>query len=126
MSTAQGDPTMVSRELRQWAIVPAVCGVLALLPAASGVAAQREGWTARVPSVVQGRAGYDNGFREGLRHGELDARSGRNADLNRHDAYRAGDAGHQRSAENRDAYRTEFRRGYTAGYRQAYDANRDR
>ncbi|MCL4847966.1 MAG: hypothetical protein KJ066_15600, partial [Acidobacteria bacterium] len=60
------------------------------------------------------RAGYDDGFREGLRAGQNDARARRGYDHQRHGAWR-------NSQRGRDArYHDGFRDGFAAGYREGY------
>jgi len=68
------------------------------------------------PGYVQGadRAAYRNGYIEGRRDGESDARRGRHADYRRHDDYRDADNGYR--GGNRNAYGQLFRQGYAAGY----------
>jgi len=63
---------------------------------------------------------YQFGFREGLRHGEDDARRGRRFDYSRHDDYRDADEGYRRGYGSRGAYRQEFRQGFIAGYSDGY------
>ena len=67
------------------------------------------------------RVAYDNGYREGLRHGEEAARDRRPFDLQREKDYRKADEGYNRSYGDKDRYRETFRSGFAAGYREAYD-----
>ena len=64
---------------------------------------------------------YDNGYREGLEHGQTAARANRPFDLDREKDYRDGDEGYRREYGNRDRYRVEFRRGFAEGYHRAYE-----
>lgn len=67
-----------------------------------------------------GRVAYDNGYREGRRHGEEDARHRRDFRIDRDGDYRHADDGYRREYGDRDFYRQSFRRGYELGYRQGY------
>jgi hypothetical protein len=64
---------------------------------------------------------HDNGYREGLAHGQNAARDNKVFDLNREKDYRNGDEGYRRDYGDRDFYRVEFRRGFAEGYREAYE-----
>jgi hypothetical protein len=64
--------------------------------------------------------GYDSGYREGLQHGERDARQNRPFDYNDSRDYRRADRGYDRRTGDVDSYRREFRRGYEVGYREGY------
>ncbi len=92
-------------------------GLLAATPAcASGyMASQRD--SAR---DLEHRA-YQNGFDEGLRHGERDARDRRSAAFDRDREYRDADGGYRRDYGDRESYRRAFRDGYQAGYGQGFD-----
>jgi flagellar biosynthesis/type III secretory pathway protein FliH len=63
---------------------------------------------------------YDNGYREGMDHGQQAARSNRPFNLEREKDYRNADEGYRREYGNKDRYRDDFRRGFAEGYRQAY------
>jgi hypothetical protein len=67
------------------------------------------------------RRAYDNGYREGLKHGEEDVRKGRGFSVERHDDWRDGDDGYRRSDGDRDFYRRVFRRGFETGYDEAFN-----
>jgi flagellar biosynthesis/type III secretory pathway protein FliH len=112
-----------------------VCAVLALGSAAVfadqregdlGTAVPRNGdWNARTGSQGSPQTrGYDNGFREGLHQGEVDARGNRAANFERDEVYRSADRGYDQRYGTRDAYRNDFRRGFAVGYRQGYDSIR--
>ncbi len=64
---------------------------------------------------------YDNGYREGLDHGQNAARANRPFDLDREKDYRNADEGYRREYGDKDRYRAEFRRGFAEGYHQAYE-----
>src|SRR5262245_31818442 len=67
------------------------------------------------------RRAYDNGYRDGVRAGERDARSGRSFSYNRHDDWRDGDDGYSRAYGDRDWYRRSFRSGFESGYSESYN-----
>lgn len=67
------------------------------------------------------RIARDNGYREGLHHGEEAARHRRAFDLNREKDYRNADEGYKRSYGSREEYREAYRGGFAEGYRAAYD-----
>ena|SRR5437667_7570525 len=67
------------------------------------------------------RQAYDFGYRDGVREGERDGRSGRSFSFNRHDDWRDADAGYNRSYGERDFYRRNYRRGFEAGYSESYN-----
>jgi hypothetical protein len=67
------------------------------------------------------RRAYQNGFDEGLRHGERDARDRRSAAFDRDGDYRDADRGYHRGDGDREIYRRAFRDGYRAGYTQGFD-----
>lgn len=69
------------------------------------------------------RRAYDKGYEEGLEHGRSDARRGRSFDYRRHDEFRDGDEGYSRRDGDREYYRAAFRRGFVAGYNEAYRSN---
>lgn len=69
------------------------------------------------------RRAYDNGFRDGVRRGERDARSNRRYDPSRHGEWRDADDGFRREYGDHTLYRRSFRNGFEAGYSQAYRNN---
>jgi hypothetical protein len=99
--------------------------VSALAVANAAPAAAQPSTRYRIVEVQNGRArgvarnAYDQGYREGSRQGEFDARRGLARDYNRDAVYRDGTLGYDRRG-NRDVYRDEFRRGYVEGYRSSY------
>jgi hypothetical protein len=66
------------------------------------------------------RRAYDNGFREGVRAGENDARDNRRFDPSRHGDWRDADDGYRREYGDKNYYRRTFRNGYEAGYQQGF------
>ena len=66
------------------------------------------------------RAAYDNGYREGLKEGERDARRGDRFEFRDERTFRDGDKGYRRQFGDRERYRQAFRSGYSAGYTDAY------
>jgi hypothetical protein len=67
------------------------------------------------------RRAYENGYRDGLRAGERDVRSGRPFSVSRHDDWRDADDGYYGGYGNRQVYRRAFRSGFETGYRDGYD-----
>lgn len=67
------------------------------------------------------RRAYDSGYREGVRAGQDDGRDGRPFSYSRHDDWRDADDGYHREFGNREFYRDNFRRGFEAGYSEAYN-----
>jgi hypothetical protein len=66
------------------------------------------------------RRAYDIGYREGLDHGQDDARRGRDYAYAHDRDYRNADRGYDRSFGNPEEYRRFFRQGYEAGYNEGY------
>src|SRR5262245_56736082 len=66
------------------------------------------------------RRAYDNGYRDGLRAGEHDGRSGRVFSIDRQDEWRDGDNGYHREYGDREFYRRNFREGFRAGYSEGF------
>lgn len=66
------------------------------------------------------RLAYDNGYRDGLQHGERDARDRRDFRVDRDSDYRNADRGY-RGYGDRNGYRRFFRDGYQAGYAEGYN-----
>jgi hypothetical protein len=63
---------------------------------------------------------YNNGYQEGLNHGEQAARDRHAYDMQREKDYRNADEGYRSEYGNKDLYRDEFRRGFAQGYQEAY------
>src|SRR5262245_2508091 len=93
---------MGARHWARWLLAAATCGLLA------------------VPAAAQNNAGFDRGYREGIERGTDDARDGRQFEPQRDSVYRNADRGYNNRYGNCDWYRTEFRRGYSSGYREGY------
>ncbi len=66
------------------------------------------------------RVAYDNGYREGFKHGSKDGRHNRDFRIDRDGDYRSADDGYRREYGDREFYRMTFRRGYETGYRDGY------
>ena len=103
-------------------LLGAAVALAALSAMPVSAAPQGGGWS--IFGGQNDRGAYDRGYREGLRDGEQDLRSGRGVDLNRHSAYRNADAGYARRDGNRDDYRRAFRNGFEDGYRSVYQQAR--
>jgi hypothetical protein len=74
----------------------------------------------RAPYQSARRAGYENGYRDGLKRGEQAARDRKafNAQLERD--YRDATNGYNRSYGDRERYRDDYRGGFAQGYRDGY------
>jgi hypothetical protein len=90
--------------------------ILAVAGSASAQVRRHDGY----PYGNRASYGFDNGYREGLRHGEQDARQNRPFDFDDRNDYRRADRGYDRRTGDVDSYRREFRRGYETGYREGY------
>lgn len=66
------------------------------------------------------RVAYDNGYREGVKAGEKDARRGRRFEPASHDDWRDADDGYRRGYGDREMYRRSFRGGFERGYAEGY------
>ena len=110
---------MGARGIR-WIIAASACGWLVAGPAIAPTQAQETGRRAVPRAIAQLANAYEEGFLDGARQGEFDARNGRDERYDRDAVYRAADRGYTSGWGSRDAYRNEFRRGFAAGYRQAY------
>lgn len=67
------------------------------------------------------RRAYDVGYRDGLAHGEDDARHRREFRIDRDGDYRHADDGYRREYGDRDSYRRAFRQRYEAGYSEGFN-----
>jgi len=67
------------------------------------------------------RRAYDAGYRDGVAHGEHDARDRRDFRVDRDSDYRHADDGYHREFGDKEFYRRAFRRGYEAGYTEGYN-----
>jgi hypothetical protein len=66
------------------------------------------------------RVAYDQGYRDGARRGEEDARRGDRFGYQDERDFQRADRGYHRSLGDRDRYRQVFRDGYAAGYSAGY------
>lgn len=66
------------------------------------------------------RAAYDNGFREGAKEGEKDARKNDRFAYEDERTFQRADKGYHRQYGDIDRYRQSFRSGYAAGYSESY------
>ncbi len=67
----------------------------------------------------RGGYAYQNGYRAGFEHGQMDRSRGAGYNY-RDDEYQDADRGYNPDSGNRDEYRESFRDGYVAGYNDAY------
>ena len=113
--------------MRRRYFVP-VLGVMALTLAAPAQA-QLSGWPAQGRPSYSGetqpyyearRGAYDNGYREGLKEGEHDARRRERFDFQDERDWQRGDRGYHRSFGDRERYRYSFRSGFESGYSAGY------
>jgi len=65
-------------------------------------------------------AGFDRGYRDGLKHGRKDGDKGRSFYVARDGDYRHGDNGYHREYGPRYEYSAGYRDGYQEGYRRGY------
>jgi len=72
------------------------------------------------PYYESRRGAYDNGFREGLKEGEREARRRDRYDFRDERTWQRADKGYHRSFGDRARYQQSFRSGYEAGYAEAY------
>jgi hypothetical protein len=106
-------------------LVPAL-GVAALALAApvSAQITSRPGWSyadeARQPYYESRRVAYDNGYREGLKEGERDARRREAFNYQDERTWQRADKGYHRSFGDWPRYQQTFRTGYESGYSDAY------
>jgi hypothetical protein len=66
------------------------------------------------------RRAYDAGQRDGLAHGEDDARHRRELRIDRDSEYRSADRGYRGEYGDRENYRRAFRQGYGVGYGEGF------
>jgi hypothetical protein len=104
-----------------------VCATLvALAPGALPAPALAQGRAIPRPPAGEawsGRAGFDNGYREGLSSGLRDGRTGRAFYFRGDRVYQRADAGY-RGYGNRNEYRAAFKQGFESGYRSGYERGR--
>lgn len=92
-----------------------VAGLLATVPVRT---------TAQEPSFryqLADHEAYDNGFRDGLRHGEEDALNRRAYSFRQYLDYRDANLGYRPGDIELSEYQRAFREGFAAGYADAYD-----
>jgi hypothetical protein len=65
-------------------------------------------------------AGYDRGYRDGLKHGRKDGDKGRSFYVARDGDFRDADNGYRREYGPRYEYSSGYRDGYQEGYRRGY------
>lgn len=75
---------------------------------------------ARQPYNEARRFAYDNGYREGLKEGQNDARRRETFDYQDERTWQRADRGYHRSYGDRFRYEQAFRTGFAAGYSDAY------
>ena len=75
---------------------------------------------ARQPYNESRRLAYDNGYREGIKEGERDARSRDVFDYQDERTWQRADKGYHRSYGDSQRYQQSFRTGYSAGYSDGY------
>lgn len=112
--------------MKRLALVPvlAVVGLVAGEASASAQIVGRPDWTysseARQPYNEARRLAYDNGYRDGLKEGERDAKRRDAFNYQDERAWQRADRGYNRSFGDRDRYAQSFRTGFAAGYSDAY------
>jgi hypothetical protein len=94
-----------------------VTGLLIAVPTA---ARAQESWRYGADYRTFEQQAYDNGYREGIAQGEMDARARVAFSFARNRDYRDADAGYRGGGDLSD-YRPMFRRGFEAGYTEGYD-----
>jgi hypothetical protein len=67
------------------------------------------------------RRAYDAGHRDGISHGEDDARHRRERRIDRDGEYRSADRGYRGEYGDRENYRRAFRQGYGVGYGEGFN-----
>ena len=75
---------------------------------------------ARQPYNESRRVAYDNGYREGVKEGERDARSRNTFNYQDERTWQRADKGYHRSFGDRQRYEQTFRTGFASGYSDAY------
>jgi hypothetical protein len=117
--------------IRRFLFVPALAAATLALSVAAQAQPARWTDTTRTtagPAYDDGRASYfdvrrtayDNGFREGLKQGEKDARKGSQFEYRDEKTFQRADKGYRRTYGDPDRYRQTFRTGYAEGYSDAY------
>jgi hypothetical protein len=106
--------------LKAYRYLPAALLAMGVWISSPACASQVYGYRGDNYRDVQRRA-YDNGYHEGLEHGEQDVRSGRPFSFTRQGDYRDADEGYHRGDGDREFYRRAFRQGFEAGYSEAFN-----
>ena len=114
--------------MKRLLLVPAL-GVVGLA-LASPASAQLASWPdlnrptyadeARQPYNEARRVAYDNGYREGTKEGEKDARGRDGYNYQDERTWQRADKGYHRSYGDSERYQQSFRTGYAAGYSDGY------
>jgi flagellar biosynthesis/type III secretory pathway protein FliH len=106
-------------------LVPAaiVLGLTAVAPASAQISTAPT-WAyadeAQQPYIESRRVAYDNGYREGVREGDRDARGRETFSFQDERTWQRADKGYNRSFGDRWRYEQSFRTGYEAGYNDGY------
>ena len=108
--------------LNRYRYVPALLLVATVWIATPACATQTYGNRDRGYARELERRAYDNGFNEGVREGQNDARRGRAFSFERHNQFRDADQGYHRGDGDRELYRRSYRQGFEAGYKRDYRA----
>jgi len=90
---------------------------LAVTPACASQTYGYRGYDARQAE----RRAYDYGYRDGVRAGEHDGRSGRVFAMERQSEWRDADDGYHRDDGDREFYRRNFREGFRVGYSEGFN-----
>lgn len=113
--------------MKRFLLVPALLagGLMAAAPAHAqfgGPAISHPSYAdeARQPFYESRRVAYENGYREGLKTGERDARSRDAYSFERERTWQRADKGYHRTYGHRERYRQSFRAGFEAGYSDGY------
>jgi flagellar biosynthesis/type III secretory pathway protein FliH len=75
---------------------------------------------ARQPYNESRRVAFDNGYREGVKEGDRDARSRNTFNYQDERTWQRADKGYHRSFGDRQRYEQTFRSGFASGYSDAY------
>jgi flagellar biosynthesis/type III secretory pathway protein FliH len=113
--------------MRRLLIVPVLATVALALGApvhaqAPWTSAGNQAYAVERQSYVDARrAAFDNGYREGLRLGERDGRTGARFHFQNERTFQRADRGYHRSMGDIERYRQAFRSGYSSGYSDGYE-----
>ena len=115
--------------MKRFFLVPAL-GLAALALSSPGYAQQLSRFSdpvrpsyaddARQPYYESRRAAYDNGYREGLREGQQDARRRNAGRYQDNRTWQRADKGYNRAFGDVERYRQQFRAGFSDGYQAGY------